>query len=414
MTRDRVRLFPRIILFGYLLAACLTIGFWFAQPLSGVSHPGGDFIAFYAAGKLAAAGQATAAYDMAYLRETYMGVLPGVDGYIGWYYPPSYFLPFHFLSGLPYFGALALWLGATAAAFVVAVRPLIRSAREAWVVAAAPPLFYNMFDGQNGFLTAALMVWLYRALPARPVAAGVALGLLAVKPHLALLFPVLLIAWRQWRALAAAAATVAATTLVSAGLYGPEPWVVFFTENLNGLSRLHLDAQVFQITRISSPLSFALSLGWNATAARALQIGFAAAVVAVLVLLVRRGADRRLVFAVTAVAAVPVAPHNFLYDWVILVLPMLILWRAVEASGLRRFEMPVILVVYAAALPLGSLPRHWPVSFGFPILLAFLAVLVRRAWCDANAGAGQAVSVASQRAASSVVPTNSHVMTGKS
>ena len=62
---------------------------------------------------------------------------------------------------------------------------------------------------QTGFFTAALIGGSLVLLERRKVAAGTMLGLLIFKPHFGILFPVVLIAARQWQILANA--IVAAT-----------------------------------------------------------------------------------------------------------------------------------------------------------------------------------------------------------
>jgi hypothetical protein len=57
--------------------------------------------------------------------------------------------------------------------------------------------------------------------------AGVLFGLQAYKPHLALMIPVALLAGRQWRAIAAAAATVCVLALASLALAGWDGWRAF-------------------------------------------------------------------------------------------------------------------------------------------------------------------------------------------
>jgi len=64
-------------------------------------------------------------------------------------------------------------------------------------------------------LTAALAGAALLSLERRPILAGVFIGLLAIKPHLALLFPVALIAIGAWRTLLAAAVT--GTTFIFVG-----------------------------------------------------------------------------------------------------------------------------------------------------------------------------------------------------
>ncbi|TCO71955.1 glycosyltransferase family 87 protein [Rhodovulum euryhalinum] len=376
---DRLRTYPRIIVLGYLVSAVLTIGYWLARPLSGVANPGGDFIVFHAAARMAASGAAAQAYDPDALKQVYSTILPGMDNLLGWYYPPVFFLPLEPLAHLPYFAALAAWTTVTAALFALAVRPLIRHRDEAWAIAASAPVFYNLFDGQNGFLTAALVIWAFRALAVRPALAGVALGCLCYKPHLAILFPVLLAALGQWRAIGAAAATVAVAVGLSLVAYGVAPWQAFFAENLRNLSQFHGTAGSFPMARIASPHALVLGMGAGAGTARLVQLGFIAAVAAAILLMARRRVPLPLLFAFTVAAMVPASPHNFLYDWTVLVVPMLVLFREIERTGALAFEKAVMLAVFIAALPLGSLPIGMTMSPGVVVPLALMAVIARRA-----------------------------------
>ena len=69
----------------------------------------------------------------------------------------------------------------------------------------APASLINLLYGQNGFLTAALLVGGIRLAPSRPLSGGVLLGLLAYKPQFGLVVVVALVAARLWRAIFAAA-----------------------------------------------------------------------------------------------------------------------------------------------------------------------------------------------------------------
>ena len=91
---------------------------------------------------------------------------------------------------------------------------------------AFPAVLINVGHGQNGFLTAAL---LGGALVIRSAAnpAGILIGLLVYKPQFGLMIPLALVAGGHWRTFAAAAATVAALTLVTTLAFGPEVWPAF-------------------------------------------------------------------------------------------------------------------------------------------------------------------------------------------
>lgn len=67
---------------------------------------------------------------------------------------------------------------------------------------AAPARLVNILNGQNGFLSAALLLggtwWIDR----RPVAAGILFGLLTFKPQFGTLLPFVPIALAAWRVIA--------------------------------------------------------------------------------------------------------------------------------------------------------------------------------------------------------------------
>jgi hypothetical protein len=83
------------------------------------------------------------------------------------------------------------------------------------VVAALPCAFVPAVFGQNSLLTAGIAVFALHWLRRKPVLAGLCIGLLAIKPQMALLFPLVLIAARAWRALAAAAFSAALFSALS-------------------------------------------------------------------------------------------------------------------------------------------------------------------------------------------------------
>ena len=75
---------------------------------------------------------------------------------------------------------------------------------------------------QTGLLTGALLVGAAALVDKRPVASGLLIGALIIKPHLAILLPFWLAAGGRWRAFIAAGASVA-------GLLGLS-WLVFGSE----------------------------------------------------------------------------------------------------------------------------------------------------------------------------------------
>src|SRR3984957_11640093 len=116
--------FALLVANAVYLAASFVQGSWLIAPNgSGMES---DFVNVWAAGKLALAGHAAAAYDWPthkLMEETAVG--HAFDGYFGWHYPPTFLFVAAVLSLLPYAGAYALWAFATFPGYLIAIRAII-------------------------------------------------------------------------------------------------------------------------------------------------------------------------------------------------------------------------------------------------------------------------------------------------
>lgn len=102
-----------------------------------------------------------------------------------------------------------------------------RGAGPHWLAVLPPAALLNIWAGHYAFLVGALFLMGWRQLEDRPVHAGVLFGLLLVKPHLAILVPLVLALRCHWWAMGAAAATVAALIEGTTLAYGWVPWHAF-------------------------------------------------------------------------------------------------------------------------------------------------------------------------------------------
>jgi hypothetical protein len=98
--------------------------------------------------------------------------------------------------------------------------------RRATLIAAAAPFFVieNIDFVHTGFLTAALMGLSLAFIERRPWISGIFLGLLTYKPQFGLLFPVALLASRNWRALGSATASTVVLGVTAAIAFGYAGW----------------------------------------------------------------------------------------------------------------------------------------------------------------------------------------------
>ena len=162
---------------------------------------GFDFVVFHEASRLAQAGDLAQAFEqevlLAALRER-IGDL--ANGHY-WLYPPTFALMILPLGLAPFGVAFWLWTGAGLAAYVAGVRQLATDRLVILSCLAYTAVWSCGYHGQNGFFTAACFMTAAAALlKRRDKLAGLAIALLAIKPHLAVLFPLYLAHTARWRA----------------------------------------------------------------------------------------------------------------------------------------------------------------------------------------------------------------------
>jgi alpha-1,2-mannosyltransferase len=224
--RERIYLGCRI-----LLAIEIAVFLFMAAGTHGLIVPlakptSTDFVSFYAAGSLAAAGTPELAYDRAehYAAEQ-RATQTGID-YNFFYYPPTFLLLCAAIAHLPYIVAFLIFEAATLCLYLFVARHILGDRNSAILVSllAFPPVLWTFGLGQNAFLTAGLFGAATLLVDRRPAIAGVLFGALCYKPHFGLLVPVALAAAGYWRALAAAFVSTAALCLLSLTLFGWDAW----------------------------------------------------------------------------------------------------------------------------------------------------------------------------------------------
>ena len=274
---------------------------------------GRDFINMWTGGKLIAARDYATLYDpskfMAF-QERFYGPL---DRHI-FSYPPVTFPLAELLGRMPYPLALLSWLGGTGALFWHAARPWWpRHGGPSWLVLLTPAALLNMWEGHYGFLIGALFLYGFRLLDARPWLAGVAIGLLIIKPQFALLIPLVLLLRFEWRAITSASATVIAMLATSVAIYGASAWTTFFA--LGAGRQANIDAGGAFFGKLSTSAATAvLGLGGGWALALAAQAVLAVLGVALVVRAVRKRVDTRSLALLTATATFLVLPYGLSYD----------------------------------------------------------------------------------------------------
>ena len=148
-------------------------------------------------------------------------------------YPPTFLFFTLPLALMPYFAAFAVWSVITLLLYLAAVYAIIP--RLTAVIAAVTPIavVQNIRLGQNGFLTAAFIGFSLALLERQPWLSGIFIGLLTYKPQFGIIFPLVLLASRNWRAFASAAATSVILGVGAAIAFGYQGWLFFIRATLN-------------------------------------------------------------------------------------------------------------------------------------------------------------------------------------
>ena len=345
---------------------------------------GGDFIQFYAMGAVVAADPDAPLYQVERLHAVQTALVPESDPelYLP-VYPPQAWLLFAPFTALPFGIAATIWTLILIAGYAAVVRATWRASRDALpdgpfvaLAAAAFPPFWNLvINGQNTIVPMIAFFLAWRALEhGRRLLAGLAFGILFVKPQFGLALAVVVLAGGEWAMLAGltiAAAVqlgiVAATTgVASLGDYAQFMRQVTAAEHL-------IEPDPFELHSIRSLVR--LAPDWLETP---LWLAASAVVLERTVRVWRSGAPVATRMAVLVIATVLVSPHLFLYDAAILALPLLWLgaWtQRTDAVGARvsdRYWRLVPLIFAAFLLPVAQLIKIQPSVF----LLFWLLLIV--------------------------------------
>jgi len=238
----------RLILWGW--GAIITFGFlmgwkvFVSLPSMGETWPilpNGyprciDFGFFWLSGKLAVAGDTSRIFDFpawSAIQASFFnpGSCPNFNRF---FYPPTLLFLTYPLGLMPYVVALGAWIVASFGLYQAAVYAIIP--RRAALIVAATPVFVmlsNVLMGHNGFFSAALIGLALLFTERRPMLSGIFLGMLTYKPHFGLLFPIGLLASRNWRAIGSAVLLTAVLAILAWMAFGYEGWAEFinaFTE----------------------------------------------------------------------------------------------------------------------------------------------------------------------------------------
>jgi arabinofuranan 3-O-arabinosyltransferase len=304
-----------------------------------------DFVNVWAAGHLVLEGHAAQAYDWEIEKQVEIAVLgQSYPGNFAWHYPPPFLFVAAILAHFPYAVAFVGWALASLVPYLAVMRAIVGRPFGLLLAAAFPVVLTNTLVGQNGFLTAALVGGTLYLLPARPVLAGICLGLLSYKPQYGLLFPLVLIAASQWTVFVTAAIVALALAGLSWFAFGTESWQAFF-HWMPMFSQAFLTEGRAPWGKMQSVFGLVRYFGGAEQLAWLLQSITTGTVAVVLALMWRSRISYSLKAAALAAGTLLITPYLFLYDLMVLAIAVGFLVRIGLKQGFQRGELPALGVV---------------------------------------------------------------------
>jgi hypothetical protein len=370
-----------------LLAICtLALVGWIAASdglIDRNSKPiGTDFSNVYAAGTLIWQGRPAEAYEPARQHAAEKAVFGGREvPFYGWLYPPFFFVVAFLVASLPYAWGLAIWLAASFAAYLAAMRAIAPRPETLLIAAAFPAVFINIGHGQNGFLTAALLGGALHWLDRRPWLAGVLIGLLAYKPQFGVLIPVALLAGGRWNTIGAAAATVAALVAVSFVTLGGGVWHAF-ADSMTFTQTVVLEPGGIGWEKIQSAFSAMRMWGAGVRSAYAIQIALALMLAASLAWLWQSNALFELKASALATASLLATPYVLDYDLVVLAVAIVFFVRHGMNRGFHDYEISLLAAAWVMPLLSRAIAGVTGIPIGLLVLLGLYVFIVQRAVRD--------------------------------
>lgn len=340
-----------------------------------------DFFGIWATARFLQSHPAAEVYDSTALGAFQQSLRPHFTAVYPAPYSPVFLLAIRPLAWLPYGGAHLLWAGVTLAAFLGAGWAVLRRVDFLIILLLAPVTMLNAIYGQTGFLTAALLIAALLLMPARPWLAGLSLAVLCIKPQLALLMPLVLLARRDGKTIATTTLWLAALAVLSGAVLG---WSIWWDWLVTLASHGQFIAQSRdQLIGIMATITAAvLSLGGGLMLAQLLQLGAALVMGAIVWIAWRRVdknlGDKNLAMAATMVGTFLLTPYGFVYDTPVAMVGALLFLRHGRApnAALSGLELAAVIFLLIAPLCILSAVPQPPAT---PIaLLILFAVITRR------------------------------------
>ena len=406
LTPKRLKVYPTAIAVITLVAWLVSLAI--GPGLTDISRTiiGADFVAYYTGGRFFLEGRMAELFDFSAQEAFQAGLASPVvtDKFFAFVYPPFsavLYAPFAFGD---YLAGLLLYWGVGLLTLALSLYLL----RKEVMPASAPPtgrlllisfLFFPTLTwflyGQNTVLTLLLYTLTFVLLRrGHDLAAGVALGLLLYKPQLAIALAVMLLVKLRWRALIGG--VLGAGLWIAIG-YGISPAAmrdfVRISPSVAELVRSGVSYKSWGVHSLYE-FSFLLLDGLWRTGADILAVLLSAGGLLALIIWWRRTPWQPgirawdLTLAATVALGLLISPHLYLYDLMLLLLPLAIVWsyhfhgtagRPLDGGPLLAWTAVMYVAVFASSY-LTLAQQKLSQAVGLPEIAVQLSVPIIAGW----------------------------------
>ncbi|WP_315753829.1 MULTISPECIES: glycosyltransferase family 87 protein [unclassified Bradyrhizobium] len=366
-TRDR-----RAVLILLVAMALYNGAYLVGWALSSPQPAFGDFFGLWSFGRFAALSGASI-YDpvaLARYQQTLDPTLGG--GGFPYPYPPTFLLVLIPLGMLALPVAYVCWISITFTLYGLATLGRDWRSLTSLALLAAPTTLINAITGQNGFLSAALLIGGLRLLASHPIIAGALLGLLAYKPQFVLLMPVVLLASRNWRAILSAIATTVIVAVVTSAVLDPWIWLEWVVKFPSYQAQLQAN-QASLDHMMPTVIAGLHALGAPPPIGYLVQLLLSCSIVVMVWDAWRRGMTEQAI-ALVAVGSVVATPYAMIYDMPMVAAGIAIHWKARSDMGEPVAALEIGLVTALGACLLAMIGHSVPLAAA--ILLVVLALSI--------------------------------------
>jgi Glycosyltransferase family 87 len=335
LSRERVRNYSTIFALGSLLALGSSTVLRLVNPARfGVALP--DYLAHWTAGRMVLDGLAAVLYSPQAQWEV-QSQLAGTRGHLAWFVSPPFVAGLYApLALLPYAASAVVWTAISLGVLSACVSRMGEFCATLWaterrliilVIAASYPVFELLGGGQDSALSLAVwMAGMHLIARNRDATAGAVFALGLIKPQLVVLVPVVFLAQRRWRALAAFAVTGALIILGGVALVGWDGMTAWL--DAIGSPLYAHEVTVGQSWKMASFPALATALASPLGTGTASVVGYVLAGVMGVVFVLwagRRGPSQSALLPAALATTVAASPHLVLYDAVLFIPVVLVL-----------------------------------------------------------------------------------------